>query len=269
MPFATSETVNISYECTGRGFPIVFIHGVGIAGCAWKPQVDALRESFQCITFDNRGVGKSTGETQGLTMDVLVQDVLFLLSTLGITRAHFVGHSLGGVIVQEIALLQPEKVHSMSLLCTFSRGKEATSLSWPMLWHGIRTSIGTPRMRARAFARMVMPEAYLAEQGIDAVVEQLSVVFGRRLEAGPKVVSAQLRALSRNDSFSRLEEIRGIPTLVMSAALDPIARPEFGKRLAQALGTANFVEVAEASHALPIQLPQLTFHKLSKHLASC
>jgi pimeloyl-ACP methyl ester carboxylesterase len=123
-------------------------------------------------------------------------------------------------------------------------------------------------MRRRAFARMVMPPAHIATRGMTQVIDELETTFGRSLASPPKVVRAQLGALSNHDSTARLAELSKLPTLVMSATHDPIALPVYGRRLAGGIGNARFVEVADASHALPVQLPDLVHAELQAHFAA-
>lgn len=244
---------------------VLLVQGVGLAGRAWSPQVERLQRHYDCVTVDNRGLGGSTGDTTGLRVETMVEDLRQLVESLGLRRVHLVGHSMGGVIAQEFALRHPGYVRSLVLMCTFSRGKDAVTPSLAMLGHGIATSVGTSQMRRRAFARMVMPRAYIAERGMNRVIDELETTFGRSLAEPPNVVRAQLRALSRHDSQARLAELGRIPTLVLCGTHDPIALPRYGRRLAEGIGTARFVEVADASHALPVQLPDLVHAELCRH----
>src|SRR4051794_33840829 len=107
MPRLTLPDATINYEATGTGPPVLFIQGVGLTGRGWSPQLEALAADHTCIAFDNRGIGSSGGRTDGLTVDLMARDALGLLAGLGIDQAHVVGHSLGGVIAQRMALLEP------------------------------------------------------------------------------------------------------------------------------------------------------------------
>ncbi len=256
----------IHYAVEGGGPPVLLVQGVGVAGCGWAPQVRALSERYRAVTFDNRGIGQSTG-AGAITIEQLAGDALAVMDALSLDRAHVVGHSMGGVIAQELALRAPDRVQSLSLLCTFSRGAEATALSPWLVWIGLRTRLGTRRMRRLAFLEMVAPRGLLERGDRDALAAELSEVFGRDLADQPSVAMAQLRALSRYDAGERLREITA-PTLVVSAAEDRIARPEHGKRLAEAIGGARFVELPGASHAVVVHDAGGVNALLLEHLAS-
>jgi pimeloyl-ACP methyl ester carboxylesterase len=265
MPLIELEDVVLSYERMGVGEPMLFIQGVGCAGCTWKPQTDGLREKFDCIRFDNRGIGQSCGDTKKLTVEEMVNDTVGLLNALKIERTHVVGHSMGGVIAYELALKHPERVKSLALLCTFLRGKDVLAPTFALLKHGLLTNVGTASMRRRAFARMVFSPSHVAALGIDAAVMSLSDAFERDLAKLPPVSSRQIRALSRHDSTSRLHELATIPSMVIAGQHDPIARPAGAKRLAEAIQADKLYILEEGSHALPIQAPEKVNRLIETH----
>jgi pimeloyl-ACP methyl ester carboxylesterase len=94
---------------------------------------------------------------------------------------------------------------------------------------------------------------------------ELESAFGRSLAEPPAITSAQLAALRSHDERERLTELSHIPCLVQSATHDPIARPEFGRELADRIGTAFFEEWPDASHALPIQERNAVNARLLQH----
>ena len=78
----------VSYSRTGTGDVVLLIQGVGAVGNAWRPQVEALRNQFSVITFDNRGIGASTITDGGLlTIEGMAEDALAILNPRGSTDA--------------------------------------------------------------------------------------------------------------------------------------------------------------------------------------
>src|SRR5690606_25616523 len=108
----------------------------------------------------------------------------------------------------------PQRVRSLSLLCTVSRGADATRLSGRMLWLGIRSSVGPIRMRRRAFLEMVLPPSALAGTDSDALAAELEPLFGHDIGRRPPIAMKQLAALRAYDCTSRLGRLASIPTLV-------------------------------------------------------
>ena len=141
-PFAEHRGCRLAFTVEGSGPPVVLIQGVGVAGSGWTPQVQGLRSRFRCLTFDNRGMGASQPAGAAITVQQMAEDALWLMTQLGWDSAHLVGHSLGGPVALEMALARPERVRSLSLLCTLARGRDATRLTWRMLRLGVRSRIG-------------------------------------------------------------------------------------------------------------------------------
>jgi aminoacrylate hydrolase len=256
----------LSYAVAGTGPSVLAIQGVGMTGSGWGPQVDALSHQFRFITFDNRGIGGSSRGTDPLTIERMAADALALADAEGIERFHLLGHSMGGLIAQQVALTSRHRVQSLALLCTFADGVNATRLSWRMLILALRSRIGTRAMRRRGMIRMIMPDLYLRDHDEIALAERLGALFGRDLADQPPIIREQLRAMSRYSAVPRLRELSGVPTLVLSAAHDPIAPPAFGKNLASLIGGSRFIEFPDASHALPIQCAPEVNSLLLQHL---
>ena len=175
-PMATSEHPSIHVERAGLPdsdgvTPVLLIQGVGVAGSAWRPQLSALGSQFPLAVFDNRGIGKSPGRPG--TIAEMGDDVLKVLNLLEWPTAHLVGHSLGGVIAQQAALLAPERVRSLSLLCSFANGAVVLRPSLPSLWLNLRTLIGTKEMRRRAFFEMVRDPKIACDEAAMALLERV------------------------------------------------------------------------------------------------
>ncbi|MEQ1505346.1 MAG: alpha/beta fold hydrolase [Myxococcota bacterium] len=235
----------------GDGDPVLLIQGVGAIGEAWRPQIDGLRDRFRLGWYDNRGIGQSGPPIRATSVEALASDARAVLDALGWDRAHVVGHSLGGVIAQQLALDAPARVRTLSLLCTFHRGRDVGIPSWRVVWSGLRSRVGTQAMRRRAFLELVAPRSVLAGDR-DAVAAAMAPLFGRDLGDAEPMASVQLAALRAHDASARLAALASIPTLVVSADEDPIAPPVYGQRLAAAIGTARYFELTDASHACVI-----------------
>ncbi len=262
----TVDGCKLAWWMRGKGPAVLFIQGCGVQGHAWLPQIDALAENYTCIWFDNRGMGLSQPVGTTLTVDRMAQDAKSILQASGHDKAHVVGHSLGGLIAQRLALNNPASVMSLALLCTFSGGKYTAPLTMRMIWLGLRTVMGTQHMRRMGFLRLVTAPGSIEEP--NALADRLGKLFGHDLAEQPTIVKAQLAAMRAEDVTSRLGDLVKQSVLVVSATHDPIAPPSCAKILCNAMPHARYVEVADASHALPITHADQINLLLKQHLSA-
>jgi len=117
--FADVKGLKLCYEVKGEGYPIFLIHGFGSKKEYWIAQSDNFSKEFKVIALDSRGAGKSDRPNELYTAELLAKDVIGLMDVLSVPRAHFIGHSLGGAVVQHIALMYPERVGKIVLISTF------------------------------------------------------------------------------------------------------------------------------------------------------
>ena len=178
MPVLRRDGVDLSIESEGSGPPLLLIQGAGTVGETWRPQIAALRPSFRCVCFDNRGIGGSGLPSGKLTIEVMANDALALMDSLEIDRFHVAGHSMGGLIAQEVALAARARVISLALMCTFAHGWQGSRLTPSMLLTAMRMRIGTRAMRRNAFTGLVMPDSYLRQVDRARLAEELAPLFG-------------------------------------------------------------------------------------------
>jgi pimeloyl-ACP methyl ester carboxylesterase len=111
-------SIDCAYSIAGQGPALFLIHGIGARRAGWNRLVDSLKAYFTCITYDLRGHGDSPLPKERFGLDDLVDDLEALRARLGIERAHFAGHSLGGMIGPAYARRFPDRVLSLGLLST-------------------------------------------------------------------------------------------------------------------------------------------------------
>lgn len=258
----------IAYDVRGIGPPVLLIQGVGVRGNGWRPQTDELSTRYSCLSFDGRGIGRSQPAGAAITVAQMAEDAQALLDAEGWNAAHLVGHSLGGLVAVCLALDTHERVRSLSLLCTFANGRAAAPLTPRMIWIGLRARVGTQRMRRRGFLRLLLPPQDHAGSEPGAQIPRLGDLFGHDLADQPPAAREQLRAMRATDAPPRLGQLEGVPTLVVSAAHDPIAPPRAWRALADGVPGSKYVEFSDASYGLPITHAQRVNDLLGEHLAA-
>lgn len=257
------------FEIEGTGPPVLLIQGVGIHGAGWRPQLDRLASQFTCLTIDNRGIGRSQPVAiAALTVEQMMEDALAIVESLGWLRFHVVGHSMGGHIAAALALNMPSRVASLALLCTSARGRDMPPITPSFLWTSFRARVGSRRHRRHAFLEIVLPRELRKTGDLDAWAERLALVFGHDLAETPAVTMRQVRAYRKYDAAPRMGELAGKPTLVISAAQDPLAPPRLGRALADAVPGARYVEFEGAAHGVTVTHAAEVNALLIEHLAS-
>lgn len=254
MPFIDHHGARLHYELHGKaGEPVLFIQGVGVIGHGWQPQVAGLAAHHRILTFDNRGIGKSTMiKGAPFSIEQMADDARALMDAVGWISCHVAGHSMGGVIAERLAITHPHRVRSLALLCTVARGADAARIPAEIMGTALRVKLGPKASRRRAFLELIYPEPFLDTVDCDALAAQLAPLFGHDLATQPLIAVKQAMALRNHDCTSELPRLAGIPTLVVSATHDRIAPPRFGRQIAALIPGARCIEIPDASHGLPM-----------------
>lgn len=112
-------------EVTGEGFPVVMIHGLGGTSNMFQPQMQAL-SGYRVIRLDLPGSGRSPRPIDPLTIEMMSEAVVRAMDGVGVTRAHFVGHSMGTIVCQQIAANHSQLVASLALFGALAEPADAT-----------------------------------------------------------------------------------------------------------------------------------------------
>lgn len=111
-------TVAIAWDRRGAGAPLLLVQGVGLARWGWGPATELLAERFEVLVYDNRGIGESAAPPGPYSVAMLANDALQVLDEAGVSSAHVLGASLGGMVAQQLAVEHPDRVERLVLCCT-------------------------------------------------------------------------------------------------------------------------------------------------------
>ena len=100
---------------TGNGFPLVLVHGFLGSSKMWEPQIEVLKKKYRVVTPDLPGFGKSNKAKSYNNINDMAQTILDCLKEKKIEKFYLLGHSMGGMIVQEMAKLAGERI--IKLIC--------------------------------------------------------------------------------------------------------------------------------------------------------
>ena len=122
MPHITTRGLQLFYETTGAGRPLVFLHGYTATSGLWDAQVPCFSPHYRVIRLDQRGHGRSDGTDQaGYTLQAMASDVMSLLDALSLNQATVIGHSMGGMIAQHLVCHHYERCRGVILSSTTPR----------------------------------------------------------------------------------------------------------------------------------------------------
>jgi len=123
VPKADVGDIQLDYERSGEGPPLLAIMGMSGTYLHWgEPFLERLRESFEVVVYDHRGVGSSSRLEGPVTTAQLAADAAGLVRALELDSVHVLGISMGGMAAQELVLAQPRLVRTLTLGCTYCGG---------------------------------------------------------------------------------------------------------------------------------------------------
>jgi pimeloyl-ACP methyl ester carboxylesterase len=244
-----------TFLAAGEGAPdLVLLHGIGGAAAAFAPQLRHLAGSFRCTAWNMPGYADSP-PLEPMTFPGLAAALLRLLDHRRIARAHLVGHSLGGMVAQELAASAPERVASLVL--------SATSPAFGSADGDFQRAFLAPRLgpldAGRTMAELA-PEivASLVGEGADPAGVELAQ---RGMAAVPETVyRAALRCLVSFDRRDALPNYR-MPVLLIAGERDASAPAAMMRRMAGRIPGARFAVIAGAGHLANLERPE-SFNRL-------
>ncbi len=224
--------VDIYYQITGDGpQTLVLINGVGDDLDGWANQVDDfVRAGLRVVSFDNRGVGRSSQPPGPYTSRQMAADLYAVASELNLAPFHLAGVSMGGVIAQEYAVAHPADLASLILANTFAAADPFTAAAF-QTWVTVADRAGMAVMMAQQAPWIYSPAFY--QQSPERVADLIAAAQQSTQPAA--AFAAQMAALTSHDCADRIGSVR-VPTLVLVASDDIIIRPELSRRLYEALG---------------------------------
>ena len=244
----------LCYVQRGRGPAVVLVQGLGLPGRMWLelPQ-SLLAHGFSVVIPDNRGTGHSAAPWPPYSMAQLADDLDAVIRDSGAGSAIVVGLSLGGMIVQHLALRHPQLVRGLVLAatsCGLPHGK------FPNLRLGVllpRALRGDRRAMQEVRRLLVHPESLGANPRLfELWDQQMSPAAGPTV--GWQGMLGQLSAHTTHSTGFRLSRI-GCPTVVIAGQDDRILPADNSRILAERIPGAELVMLPQAGHAFPLERP--------------
>lgn len=113
--FAKINGIKLYFDMLGNGQALFFIHGLGENADSWFFQKEFFKESFKVITMDLRGHHRTENGDKVISIELFAEDIIALMDYLKIEKAHFVGISMGGLILQELTKKYQYRISTLSI----------------------------------------------------------------------------------------------------------------------------------------------------------
>ncbi|UCG94460.1 MAG: alpha/beta hydrolase [Candidatus Aerophobus sp.] len=277
MPFVEVEDGRLFYEVSGKGRPLVLIHGAWASHEWWRWQVPELSLHYRVYSLDVRGHGQSTTLQRPYSVEGFTRDLEIFLQTVGIDEVALIGWSMGGIISMQYCLNHPAKVRALVLIAT--RGHRNPSLKRKIIFHSLQ-------------ARLSLLMDFTAPRKYDRVTNAFASQSRSRLErevrdmlspTAPREVFDWIMAeLAHNPRQNYFEVAKSIwdwgvakelkkiivPTLIMVGEEDDRTPPRFSRLLHSEIPYSKLVIVKNASHYLTLERAELVNSEIITFLKS-
>ncbi len=246
MPILNLPNVNLYYEMTGDGPPLLLIHGLGSSSRDWENQVTPLADLYQVITLDLRGHGRSSKPPGRYSIRMFAEDTAALIHALEVAPVHVVGISMGGMVAFELAAHFPELLRSLMIVNSYPEMRVETFQEHLQIW---RRYMFLELLGMRGTGLMLGKHLFPYPEQAD-----LRELFVQRWAQNDKrAYRESLRAIVNWDVEDYLSEIR-CPVLVVASDQDymPLAEK---KVYAAKIPNAKLVVIEDARHAVTAERP--------------
>jgi pimeloyl-ACP methyl ester carboxylesterase len=262
MPSVDAGGTELHYLRSGEGEPLLLIQGMSATHLAWGGKfLSELESSFECIVFDNRGMGLSGRAELPFTIADLAADTAALLDALELETAHVVGISMGGMIAQELALAHPERIRTLTIGCSYCGGPEGTLMaSEDLQLLGTAYASGEPEQVFRAMWEINLSPGFCEDDSRFAAFAEM----GSQLPAPQPVVLQQMRACGAHDTHTRLGQV-SLPTMVIHGDADRLLGHGNGREIAAAIPDSRFETLEGAGHMFWWERPQRSAELIREH----
>jgi 3-oxoadipate enol-lactonase len=253
MPKVKANGIEIYYEITGSGQPLLLISELGYGLWQWHKMVPGLAAHFQVITFDNRGAGQTDKPAGPYTVSMLAADTAALLKALGVGPAIVLGHSMGGLVAQELALTRPELISTLVLASSNFGGPNHIPVT-PEAMAVLTDITGDPVERMRRGTAVAFAAGFA--EAHPHVVEELTA-YRLSVPVPPEAYQAQLAvglALLHTGFEERLKALQ-LPTIIFTGDQDNVVPSGNADLLVRVIANSRVYVLSNAGHLFPFEAP--------------
>ncbi|OGT51136.1 MAG: hypothetical protein A3E84_04825 [Gammaproteobacteria bacterium RIFCSPHIGHO2_12_FULL_42_13] len=252
MPIQTLNNIHLYYEQHGKGPDLVLIGGLSSDHQVWRSPLRIFSQHFRVLIFDNRGAGRSSTPDYPYTIEMMANDTIELMDALHIEKAHILGHSMGGGIAMQMALLAPKKINKLIVVSSRPCIGEPARMYFAM-----REKLKKQNISEGLLAEYMMPilfgEKFLSNQANVKGFAQWTV-----RNPNPQSMIGyhhQLHASSTRDISGELHNISA-ETLLVNGTEDALVPYLYAQNLAKKFQRGKLVTLPECGHMPHVEYPE-------------
>lgn len=252
MALVKLDNKSIYYEQHGKGIPLVMIAGLGSDSVSWLPVILDLAKHFKVITFDNRGVGRTTEDNSNISIEDMADDCAELIIKLNLSSVIVLGHSMGGMIAMDLARRYPELVDKLILEATATkmsnRNVEMLEDWISFLKNGMDRKLWFRNMFYWIFSPSFFNDKLMLDQAVDMAIRY-------RYAQSDISFENQVKALSKFDYQNIISEIKA-RTLVIYGELDLLFPPMETEKIFDNIPDMKSTTIKNAAHSIHMDEPK-------------
>jgi pimeloyl-ACP methyl ester carboxylesterase len=261
MPHLQIDDVQLAYDSTGQGSPIIFVHGYPFNRSLWSDQVDALSDRYRVITVDLRGFGESSSSDSPATMSRMAQDISRLLDKLEISQATFAGLSMGGYVLLAFYKQFANRVSALVLADTRASADNEEGKKVRAQQAETILAEGMAGTADAMLQKLLTPETVAKRAEIVKRVRDMMV------KTKPEGAAAALMGMAgRDDQTDLLSQIH-CPTLILVGRTDPITPVADSELMHHKIKNSKLIVIENAAHVSNIEQVDIFNSELKKFLA--
>ena len=229
---------------------VLFIHGAGGGENVWNYQKAFFERQFRPVIIELSGHGRSEGEGEQ-EIGRYAEKVRQFLNAMGFSRVSLVGHSMGGAIVQTLALTHPEMIDRIVLVATGARLKVS-----PVILNGLQHDL-------KETVRKIAQSAYSRKSAPGLIEEGISELMRSR----PEVLYGDFLACDRFDLMNEIEKV-DLPSLILYGEEDQLTPAAFSQFLHFRIRNSKIEVLPNAGHMVMIESAQAFNEKVGSFIAN-
>ena len=252
MPIVNSGGVDIDYEILNpdsAATPVFFISGLNGARASWPLQAEPFSKDRPVVLHDHRGTGKSAKPPGVYSVENMAGDVAAVMDDAGIDRAHMVGSSTGGAIIQVLAIDHAERVKSAAICSSWPK-PDAFFIRQFSMRKKVLLEMGWEDYTKLSALSLHSPKFFTNHFDDIEKKEKINIAGAPPAE----IMAERIDAIMAHDQMDRLDRIKA-PTLVAVARDDACTPPYYSEQLAAKIPGAELKVFESGGHFVYLACP--------------